>query len=229
VIRPLVTIRPEPGLSATAAEAEKLHLPIVTTPLFVIEPRRWSPPPADAIDALLIGSANAIRHGGRALELFREKPVHAVGEATAQAARDAGFHVVRTGEGRLQAVLDELAGQSLRLLRIAGEEHVAVSAPADVALVTRVVYASVARPMPDSLAAVLQAGAVVLLHSAAAARHFASECDRLGLDRARIALAALAPRIAEAAGAGWERIATARAPTDAALLALARDMCHPAP
>jgi uroporphyrinogen-III synthase len=226
--RPLVIIRPDPGLSATAAEAERLGISIVAAPLFEIEPREWSPPAADRIDALLIGSANAIRHGGSALDSLREKPVYAVGQSTAQAARDAGFGIAGTGEGGLQTLLDRLAGQPLRLLRLAGDEHVPLIAPAGVELVTRIAYASVAQRMPGSLAMGLEAGAVVLLHSAAAARHFAAECDRLGLDRSRIVLAALAPRIAEAAGEGWEAVAAASAPTDAALLALARDMCHPA-
>lgn len=227
--RPLVIIRPEPGLSATAAEADKLGISIVAAPLFKIEPRRWNPPAPEQVDALLIGSANAIRYGGGSLEPFREKPVHAVGQSTARAARDAGFRVTEIGEGSLQPVLNGLAGQSLRLLRITGEEHVAVTVPAGIELVTCIAYASVAQPMPAGLATALEGEAVVLLHSAAAARHFASECDRLGLGRSHIALAALAPRITEAAGEGWEAVTTASAPADAALLALARDMCHPAP
>ena len=216
-------------MAATAAEAEKIGISTVAAPLFVIESRRWEAPAPGRIDALLIGSANAIRHGGDALDAFREKPVYAVGESTAQAARDAGFQIAQTGEGGLQNLLGGLAGQSLRLLRLAGEEQVPVIAPAGIELMTRIDYASVARHMPGSLAATLAAGAVVLLHSAAAARHFASECDRLGVERSHIALAALAPRIAEAAGHGWQAIQTASAPTDAALLALARDMCHFAP
>lgn len=226
--RPLVIIRPEPGLSATAAEAEKLGISIVTAPLFKIEPRQWNPPAPERVDALLIGSANAIRHGGDSLESFREKPVYAVGESTARAARDAGFGIAGIGEDHLQSVLDGLAGQSLRLLRIAGEEHVTVAVPGGIELVTRIAYASVAQPMPGNLVTTLATGAIVLLHSAVAARYFASECDRLGVSRSRVALAALAPRIAEAAGEGWEAVATAAAPKDSALLALARDMCHPA-
>jgi uroporphyrinogen-III synthase len=216
-------------LSDTVAEAEKLGVSILAAPLFKIEPRRWNPPAPDRVDALLIGSANAIRHGSGSLESFREKPVYAVGQSTAQAARDAGFRIAGIGEGSLQPLLDSLAGQALRLLRIAGEEHVAVTIPPDNELVTCVVYASVAQPMPVPLATALEDGALVLLHSGAAARHFASECDRLGLDRSRTALAVLAPRIGEVAGEGWQVVATASAPTDAALLALARDMCHPAP
>lgn len=224
--RTLVIIRPEPGGSATVAEAQGLGFPVLLEPLFSIEPRAWVPPPPDEIDALLIGSANAIRHGGEALELFREKPVHAVGGATARAAREAGFEVAGVGKGHLQPVLDGLAGQELRMLRLTGEEHVAVTPPGGIGIVTRVVYASVALPMPEHLASALAEGCIVLLHSGVAALHFRAECDRLGVDRSRIAVAALAPRIAETAGEGWERVATAETPSDAALLALARDMCH---
>ena len=68
-------------------------------------------------------------------------------------------------------------------------------------------------------------GALVLLHSAATARHFAEECDRLGVPRARITLAALGPRIAAAAGAGWGAVHIAPQPDEAALLQLAFDLC----
>jgi uroporphyrinogen-III synthase len=228
VTLPLVVIRPEPGLSATAAEAEKRGLSAICTPLFTIESSAWNAPDPNAIDGLLIGSANAIRHGG-ALGAFCAKPVYAVGETTAQAARDAGFAVAATGNGGLQPLVDTLAGQRVTLLRLAGEEHVPLTPPDGMELVTRVVYSSIPNAVPGDLATTLQAGAVVLLHSAAAARHFAAECDRLGLDRARIALAALGPRIADAAGTGWRMAEAAAQPSDAALLALAGRMCHAAP
>jgi uroporphyrinogen-III synthase len=229
VTLPLVIVRPEPGLSATAAEAEKLGLPVIAAPLFAIEPRAWDAPDPAAIDGLLIGSANAIRHGGSALAAFRAKPVYAVGESTAQTARDAGFTVAATGTGGLQSVLDALAGQTLTLLRLAGADHVRLDPPGGIALVTRIAYASVPQPLTDSLATTLRTGAVVVLHSAAAAHHFGAESDRLGLDRTGIALAALGPRIAEAAGEGWRTVETAAEPTDAALLALGQRMCHSAP
>jgi len=66
----------------------------------------------------------------------------------------------------------------------------------------------------------------VLLHSGAVAGHFAAECDRMGVDRGAIALAALAPRIAQSASDGWQSVAVAADPDDAALLSLAADMCH---
>jgi uroporphyrinogen-III synthase len=69
----------------------------------------------------------------------------------------------------------------------------------------------------------------VLLHSGAAARRLAAECDRQAIHRRDIALAALSPRIAEAAGPGWAALRSAAEPTEAALLALAREMCHDPP
>jgi len=113
-----------------------------------------------------------------------------------------------------------------RLLRLAGQQRVRLTAPQGVTLAERVVYASASQPVPPDLAALLAAPAVVALHSAEAARHFAAECDRLGLARGAIALAALGPRVAEAAGDGWAALVAAATPDDGALLALADDLCH---
>jgi uroporphyrinogen-III synthase len=84
-------------------------------------------------------------------------------------------------------------------------------------------------PLPAPLAECLGEGALVLLHSAAAARHFAAECDRLGVARGAVGLAALGPRIAAAAGEGWHGVRAAGEPREAALLALAREMCQTRP
>ncbi len=220
----ILAIRPEPGLSATLAEGRRHGLSITGAPLFEIRPRPWRAPDPARIDALLIGSANAIRHGGEALGSFVGKPVFAVGEATAEAARAAGFEIAAVGKGGLQSVLDA-APPPLRLLRIAGEEHVALSPPAGIEVDTVIAYASDALALSEALARELAGGGLVLLHSAAAAEHFAAQCDAQGLARGAIALAALGPRIASAAGKGWRAIHMPARPEDAALLALARELC----
>lgn len=228
---PLAVIRPEPGCAASVAAARALGLEAHGVPLFEVVARDWDAPDPSEFDGLLVGSANAFRHGGAGLATLAtlsSLPVHAVGKATADAAREAGFDVATVGDGGLQAVLDGLRGPA-RLLRLAGEERTALVPPAAIAITERVVYASEARAMPLALAALLAEGAVVLLHSGEAARHFAAECDRLGLRRGRICLAALAPRIAEAAGPGWAALAIAERAQDAALLALASDMCQNPP
>lgn len=224
----ILAIRPEPGCSATVAAGKAAGLKIEGRPLSEIRPVPWTPPPG-AFDGLLLGSANGLRCGGPLVDNLVAKPVYAVGAATAEAARKAGFAVARAGDANLQALLDGLAGEPLRLLRLTGREHVPVTPPPGVAIETRIVYETVSLPLPEQVARRLRGGALVLLHSAGAARHFATECDRLAIHRGDIELAALGPRIADAAGRGWAAVRAATEPNEAALLALTREMCHDRP
>ncbi len=157
---------------------------------------------------------------------MRHLPAYCVGEATAQAARDAGLTVAATGRGGLQGALTLIAPPHRRLLRLAGEERVPLTLPDSVTMTERVVYASRAQPMPPDLAALLSRPALIALHSGEAAHHLAAECVRLGLRRALHSLCVLAPRVTGAAGPGWREVAVAGEPSDAALLALARQMCQ---
>ena len=220
----IFAIRPEPGLQSTLQAARDMELAIIGRPLFEVVPLRWKAPDPVDFDAVLVGSANAFRHGGAALEGLQSLPVHAVGEATADAAREAGFEVAHVGAGGLQAVVDA-AKSPFRFLRLAGVDHVALKVPDGIEVATRTVYDVRALPLSGSDEVSLRATSpVVLLHSAAAATHFASEVDRRGLDRSAIRLASLGPRIASAAGQGWGANQSAPQPEDSALLALARDM-----
>lgn len=223
---PVIVLRPEPGCAATVAAARAAGLDARGFALFAVAPVAWQAPSPESFDALLIGSANALRHGGPELGRYRGKPAYAVGETTAQAARAAGLDVAATGSGGLQTVLAGVAPAHARLLRLAGEDRVTLSPPPGIALTERVVYASRPLAMPAPLAQLLRAPALVLLHSAQAARHFAASCDAAGIARGQLALAAIGPRVLAAAGTGWNRIEAAAAPDDAALLALARQMCE---
>lgn len=220
----ILTVRPEPGASATVAAGKALGLAIESCPLSVVRPLAWTLPEGE-FDGLLLGSANALRHGGSVVDKLGDKPVYAVGESTAAAARELGFTVVRTGTASLQGLLDSMAGERLRLLRIAGRERTSVDPPDGMAVETATAYESRPLPLPPDVALRLP-GSLVLVHSAAAARHLAAECDRLGVQRGAIRLATLSGRIAEAAGAGWADVRVATEPTEGALLALTRDMCH---
>lgn len=223
---PLVVIRPEPGCSASLEAARAVRLEAHGFPLFEVEPRSWEAPAPGQFYAILGGSANAFRHGGRGLAALRNLPVYAVGETTAQAAREAGFAVAATGSGGMQALLAELDPAHRRLLRIAGDERVPLTLPNGVTMDERVVYASVPRPLPPDLAALLRAPAMIALHSAEAARHLAAQCVTHGIRRSLLRLIALSPRIAQAAGDGWSEVAVATVPNDKALLALALQMCQ---
>lgn len=226
----LVIIRPEPGAATTLAAARAHGHEALSFPLFKVEPVNWMVPEPETFDAVLIGSANALRHGGAGMLQYHGKPAYAVGATTAKAADAAGLTVVATGSGGMQALFASLAPSHRHLLRLSGQVHVALSPPTGITLIERVVYDSVAQAMPKDLARLLATraltGAVVLLHSAEAAGHFSSECDRLRMPRAHIRLAALGPRIAAAAGSGWMSVASAEKPGDAALLALAGQLCQ---
>ena len=223
---PLVIIRPEPGNAASTAAARAAQMEAHGFPLFDVIARSWEAVPSERADALLIGSANVFRHGGRGLGVLKDLPVYAVGEVTAAAARAAGFALAAVGTSTLQSLLSELAGPHRRLLRLAGEERVALSLPKGVTMEERVVYASIALPFPAELATLLREPAIIALHSAEAARHLSAQCVTHGIRRAPLRIAALSLRISAAAGDGWGDVAAPAYPDDKALLALARQMCQ---
>jgi uroporphyrinogen-III synthase len=225
----VIVLRPEPSNVATVAAAQTLGLNAIATPMSWVEPVAWAAPPPERFDAILLGSANAVRHGGDGLANLTRLPVYAVGEVTAAAAREAGFTVVACGTGGIAELLSRLAADDRsRVLRLAGEEHVPIEPPIGMQVQTLVAYT--VRPLPLSPEAVNASaqGAVVLLHSAVAAERFADQCDSLGIDRSTVSLACLGPRIAAAAGDGWRRVGVAPRPDDPALLALAARMCQSA-
>ena len=63
----IVTIRPAPGDRATVERAAHQGLKVETYPLFSAGPVPWSVPEPVDFDAVLLGSANALRHGGAGL------------------------------------------------------------------------------------------------------------------------------------------------------------------
>ena len=110
----VLVLRPEPGASETVERAREHGLEAISIPLFAIEPLAWETPRADAFDALLLTSANAVRHGGHGLNALRGLPVYAVGPATADAARGAGFGIAGVGPSDIDALL-AMVDHALRL------------------------------------------------------------------------------------------------------------------
>jgi uroporphyrinogen-III synthase len=101
----------------------------------------------------------------------------------------------------------------MRMLHLAGEHRSKAEVPTALIIETRSVYTARLHPLEDP-------GPVdaVLLFSPRSARHFASEWDRLGRGRAGLALVAISPAAATAAGPGWATTAIADTPDEAALL-----------
>ena len=220
-MRRVLVLRPEPGASATVEKARGRGLDAIAIPLFEIELVAWQAPDPGGFDALLLTSAKAVRMGGDELMKLRGLPVHAVGEATAEAARGAGFDIASVGDAGVDRLLDSL-DPDLRLLHLCGEDRrEPLKAPQSIVPVT--VYRAMAIERPDLSGAI---GAVALVHSPRAARRLAELVD----GRGSIAIAAISPAAAEAAGGGWQQVESADAPNDEGVLALAARLCNkPAP
>jgi len=217
---PLLVLRPEPGASATVAAAGALGMRAVAAPLFTMCALDWSLP-EQLPEAVLMTSANAARLGGAGLEPLHTLPLYTVGEATARAARAAGFTQIISGEGGIEEIAARAAGDGIRsLLHLAGREHL-VSAATAPAIERRIVYAADAVSTLPAPAAALLPDAVALLHSPRAAALFASL-----VEPGPIRIAALSPAVADAAGEGWRFVAVADRPTDASLLAAAAKLCN---
>jgi len=218
--RAIAVLRPEPGNAATAAAIEALGLTAIRLPLFEVHAIDWVAPDASRFDALLLTSANAPRHAGPGLAGLRSLPVHAVGDATAAAARDAGLEVVAVG-GRDGAALVAAAAASgvRRGLLLGGRDRALASDPIIAEAIA--IYASDLMAVPVEALDRLT-GSVVMVHSPRAARRVADLIDRAGIDRRTVRLAAISAAAAQAAGDDWDRIAAAATPDDAALTALAR-------
>ena len=222
---PVFVFRPEPGLSVTLETAKSMGLDARGAPLFEVEPVKWEAPSPRGYKGILVGSSNVFRHGGSGLAKLTSLPVYAVGEATAEGAREKGFMVARTGKGGLQALIDSMKPGERRLLRLAGEAHVELDPPADFTIDVIEVYRTDPLGIPDDVAKGMKSGGIVLLHSGEAARQLLAECLRLGLDRSKLTVAALGQRIADMAGDGWQSVHISNQPRDAELLALANQLC----
>ena len=215
--RMVVVLRPEPGNTRTADALRARGLDVRQVPLFAVVPVYWTPPNPTGFDGLLLTSANAVRHGGAGLDLFRRLPVVAVGAATAAAASEAGFAVAVTGAEDARAVVAEARDRGFaRLLHLAGRER----APTEDGVEAVTVYASEAVPIPADVAQSFE-DALVLVHSARAAMRLAELVDGAGVDRSSIALVAISRAVGDAAGTGWASIAIAPEPSDSAVVAMA--------
>jgi uroporphyrinogen-III synthase len=212
--RAIAVLRPQPGNRVTAAAIEGRGRAAIRLPLFEVRPVAWDAPDPAGFDALILTSANAIRHAGPRLSALVSLPVHAVGEATAEAARRAGLPVVSVGrDGAAELVANAEASGIGRALHLSGREH--TLRPGGIVARIIPVYASEALPVaPDAVAGL--AGSVALVQSARAA-HRLAELVAVPA-RARIALVTASASVAAAAGAGWEVTVVAPAPHAEALI-----------
>ncbi|RDV01600.1 uroporphyrinogen-III synthase [Sphingorhabdus pulchriflava] len=215
----LLIIRPQPGNDASAKRAREAGFKVTQFPFFKVRACPWSAPDPARYDALLITSANAIRHAGPQLDMLRHLPVHSVGVRSGDQARQAGLGVQSEGTAdaaqALQAAAD--AGHH-RLLWLAGEDHQHLAPPPDMIVDQRVVYASVPLEPDSAMAEAVLRSDVIALHSARAAQRLAALVEQWQYPRTAITIACFSQAISDAAGPGWRAVVIAERPEDSALL-----------
>lgn len=173
--------RAQPGADATAARVRTLgHQPLVA-PLLEVRPIRGAAEVDLAgVGALAFTSANGVR-AFAGLSAERDLPVFAVGEATARAARAAGFQHVLSTDGDVTALAHGIADRRAGLkgvvlhpgaLEPAGDLAGALAAEGIAARTIPIYDTQPTVPKP-ALFDALPALDVVLLHSPKAARTLA--------------------------------------------------------
>lgn len=218
--------RAEPAASATSAKVRALGFETVVAPLLAVRAIAGARVELADAAALAFTSANGVAAFAR-LKLERGLPVFAVGDATATAARAAGFADVVSAKGDVAALAAVLAARKAEL-------HGAIIYPAgarparDLAgLVAGVglevrqvaVYEIVRMSPSDAFMARLSNIDAVLIHSARAAEALAGVLKQH--PAAQLVACCLSPQTARPlAGAGLAEVRVAAAPHEDALLAL---------
>ena len=230
----LLVTRPEPDATRLAGALQALGHEAIVAPLMTIEMRGRAPDLA-GVQALVFTSANGVRAlvhhlGGRVPPLA----ALCVGEATAAAARAAGFARVIAAAGDVAALAASVRGAcdpaAGALLHVAGSHRAgdlkgALEA-AGFSVHRAVLYEAVAAPrLPEPARAALAAGeaAGVLLFSPRTARLYGRLADAAGLaaQARHIAAYCLSPAVAAALDDGRDgAVHVAPRPDLAALLGL---------
>lgn len=231
----LLLTRPRRESEALAKELEAMGHEIMAAPLLEIRVLDEKPELA-GVTHLVFTSANGVRSFAE-VSLERSLTVYAVGDATAEAAREAGFSQVRSAAGDAEALLrllrEELDPRIVRILHICGRD-VARDLAAELAAAGFTVRRQAlyeAKPisaMPAYVRSALASGALdgALFFSPRTARVFVCLCEREGLEAGCSGMLAfcLSAAVADAlAGLPWADVRAARHPDRQALLALVED------
>lgn len=223
-----IVTRSQPGALATATELEHMGYVPLVVPAAIIIPTDAGIS-TDGVQALLMTSAAAARNA-RASQAALNLPVYAVGDATAQAASDAGFRTVISagGDGAALAVLaaDRMKTADGALLHLRGSEIAGdVTAMLETCgFQTRFVEVYMTRDHPDFGDKITQALAnnsgFILLHSPAGTRRLLSALGQAGQDLGAWCVVAISPAcLTNLQNEGFGKLIAAEQPDEMSLLA----------
>lgn len=222
-MKPVIILRPEPGASESAARARRLGLLPRLCPLFEARPIGWEAPPREGFDALLMTSAQAARLGGAQLARYHGLPAYAVGSATARAMAEAGFQNIVHGDLDGSAIAARIAADGHRRLLHLGGTTVTPIGAAPLSIQRVPVY-TIGEKAETGLHALLEPGAVLLVHSPRAGSRLAALIDPL--QRRDLHIIAISPAALDACGRGWASGEAPDRPDDERMLALAVRLCE---
>jgi uroporphyrinogen-III synthase len=231
-MRILVT-RPEPDAKRQAERLMQLGHETLLTPLLRIEFLPSVPLELDGVGALIVTSRNALR----ALEAHPQRgeavqrPLYAVGDATAELARELGFSDITTGPGTGEALgkLIQERSKCATLLHLSGET---VAFDLKAALETEgfdvrqpILYrAMAATALPPEAVAAIEDGTLdgVILMSPRTGATFADLVRRHGLEgpASRLICYCLSQAVAQAVRPLGARLRMAAMPREEDVLAL---------
>lgn len=186
-------------------------------PLLAIRPLPQSTPDLEGVTALAFTSVNGVE-AFAALSRLRDRPVFTVGDATAEAARAAGFRTVRSASGGLADLAALIAEAMPSGGRVLAPGALEPSGDLPALLAGRV--AAEALPVYEAVetgAAVPDACDAVLIHSRRAAKALAALGPAAAADRLAVVISDVAAE--PLGGAPFRALRVALAPTEAALLA----------
>jgi uroporphyrinogen-III synthase len=223
--------RPEPGASETAARVALLGFVPIIAPAIRIHPTPARAPAAAALAAVLVTSGNAVDALPQA---YHDTCLFAVGDATAERARKAGFKQVLSAGGDAaslaELVIRRQNPKNGTLLLASGRGQGGALAEslrqAGYRVVRRVFYEALpAWDLPPAAAAALRQGRVhaALFFSAETARQFVRLARRIGLADTLTAVEAVSigrPAAVALEALPWRSIRVAARPTQDEMLAL---------
>jgi uroporphyrinogen-III synthase len=218
--RQVLVTRPAERAEPLASRIAALGWEPLLAPALVTELTRTALPSLDRFDALVFTSAAGVR-AFAAASAVPDRPAYAVGEATAAAARAAGFSQVTAADGDLVSLNAQLATVPARsLLHVSGEDVAGeVAAPGRtitrVALYRTVAVGSLPDPVCTALYARTVAAACFLSQRTAGAFISLVNPDLCASVRAVVLSASIADAIATIP---WARIEIAARPNLDALL-----------
>ena len=200
----LVT-RPAPDHATTAKTLRGDGFEVLLAPMLRFEPVAFKPESDVSFDAILVTSGNALSALAEtpSRQRWLTTPLYAVGERTAQAARDLGFVRVTAASGDGASLRDLVVAQSragalqkaAKLLYLAAEDR-AVDldhelSPLGFDVVTVTTYRMVATPhLPADVCAAFAAGHIeaVLHYSGRSAHAFVAATRAAGLEITALAV-----------------------------------------